>query len=400
MDLTRDIIYRGYKLNDENIVANIVQGQGVGQGITGCVLDTADSTDADVVQFLEKRSLQDGMDAGDVFLGARRIRLAGTLYGLNRNLLYDGLRSLRAALSPTLAQSDQPADKGFQPLYFSEPTNNQDATVVTGSGGKTLGWPAGAIDLRLLAVPRQFSSIVQRDQVGGEDNDALAIPWQATLLCRDPRIMSELPQDHTLTNSTVVTGATAAAATNLVTKTSHGLVAGDRVYFTTLTGGVGLSLGGNGYYVISSGLTSNDFKVSTTSGGAEVDITTNYTNVEYVKVLAQTGNTVNRGSYYASLNALFVVGATSGSLAVTIGDSNFTITLPASTGNRTIRFKGDDKVLTVEEGGVEILQMSYLTFNNQTTWPRIPTGVAAFSVTPVGLTITTGTHFWYWEAFA
>jgi hypothetical protein len=66
------------------------------------------------------------------------------------------------------------------------------------------------------------------------------------------------------------------ASTNLLTRTAHGLAANDRVVFTALTGGTGLVVG-TPYFVIATGLTANDFKVSATQGGAEIDFTTNIT---------------------------------------------------------------------------------------------------------------------------
>lgn len=67
-----------------------------------------------------------------------------------------------------------------------------------------------------------------------------------------------------------------AAATDLLTSTAHGLAVGDRVSFTTLTGGTGLATD-TPYFVIASGLTANAFKVSTTSGGSAVNFTTDIT---------------------------------------------------------------------------------------------------------------------------
>lgn len=388
MDLTRDIIYRNYTLNDENILDDVTGGGGVATGVEGCVVDSADISDVDVVQFIEKRSQQDGMDAGDVYHGMRRIRMAGTLYALTRALLFDSLADLRAALNPVLAQREEPADKGYRPLYFSVPTNRVD------------DYPTGAIELRILAMPRAFQAMFSRDQNGGEDDDSLAIPWQATFVCRDPSIQGATPQDYDLSEQVEVTNKTAAAATDLIASTAHGLVAGDRVRFTTLTGGTGLSTTTT-YYVIAAGLTADAFAVSTSSAGSAVDITVDYTDVHYVKSLTVSGDLSNRGTYLAPVNALFVVGAASGQISATIGDSVFTITIPASTGTRTIRLKGDpEKVLTVEEDGVEVPRLDLISFTNDTTWPLIDSGESAYSFTFHGGILADGSHFWFYERYA
>lgn len=72
---------------------------------------------------------------------------------------------------------------------------------------------------------------------------------------------------------------TAAAATELLTSVAHGLEVGDAIVFTTLTGGVGLALA-TVYYVVSAP-SADTFTVSATPGGAAVDITTDYTTVEW-----------------------------------------------------------------------------------------------------------------------
>lgn len=80
--------------------------------------------------------------------------------------------------------------------------------------------------------------------------------------------------DDNVTLKSQITGTvTANATTDLLTLMSHGLVANNKVQFTTTTTlPAGLSLATD-YYVISSGLTSDDFKVSTSQGGSTVDIT-------------------------------------------------------------------------------------------------------------------------------
>lgn len=391
IDTTEDIIYRGFTLNDADIEDNRIAGSGIGSGLSGCVIDSIDISDVDVVQFVEKRSEQDGMDAGPPFHGARRIRIAGTLYGLTRALLSDGLVDLRAALNARLAYLDEPADKGYQPLYFAIPTNRQE------------DYPDGAIELRMLAMPRAFQSIVQKDNAGGDDGDALAIPWQATLVCKDPAIMAQEPQEVEFTDTVVKTGATISAGTNVVTKATHGLSIGDRVYFTSLTAGTGLSIN-VGYFVIASSFTSGAFKVSLTAGGAERDITVNYTDASFAKVITATGDFDHRGNYPAPLEMIFAVSALAGSISVQAGDSVFLITVPASTGARIIRFKGKDKVITVEEDDVESLAYGYLTFDGDSTWPQVPQGVSPYSVTFIGLVVdagaTDGSQMWYFEQYA
>lgn len=66
---------------------------------------------------------------------------------------------------------------------------------------------------------------------------------------------------------------TAVAATNLITSVGHGLIVNTPIRVastTTLPGGLAAA---TTYYVIASGLTADDFKVSATLAGTEIDIT-------------------------------------------------------------------------------------------------------------------------------
>lgn len=176
-DLTEQMDYRGFVLNDPDIAENIVSGKAAGS-----VIDSADWSDVDVVQFTEKRSEDDGMDAGPVFLGGRRLRVAGTLYDTSRPLLYDRLRALRAALSPTLAFREDPSRKGYLDLNYVEPTTDE---AYSGDAFK--------IALRMEALPRLVGWVEQRDRIGGNAADALAIPYQATFTTINPRVLSQQP---------------------------------------------------------------------------------------------------------------------------------------------------------------------------------------------------------------
>ncbi len=85
-----------------------------------------------------------------------------------------------------------------------------------------------------------------------------------------------------------ISGTSAEADDNLISNTSHGLTLNQPVRFTTLTGGTGLSTA-TLYYART--ILSNTFAVSLTVGGAEVDITVDYSVANFI------GNMVNHGNF-------------------------------------------------------------------------------------------------------
>ncbi len=78
------------------------------------------------------------------------------------------------------------------------------------------------------------------------------------------------PRKRVSLTSTVHTGLTA-AVTDVITDTAHGFSNGQPVYFTAITGGAGLAIN-TIYFVINAA--TDTYKLSATSGGAAVDITT------------------------------------------------------------------------------------------------------------------------------
>lgn len=73
----------------------------------------------------------------------------------------------------------------------------------------------------------------------------------------------------------VVDGVATVAVTDLFTSIAHGVTTGDRVFFSAIAGealptGVSATVL---YFVIATGLTADVFSVSTTSGGAALDVT-------------------------------------------------------------------------------------------------------------------------------
>lgn len=129
----------------------------------------------------------------------------------------------------------------------------------------------------------------------------------------------------------------------------HGLVAGDKVVFT---GGTELPCGftlNTVYFVIATGLTTAEFKVSATNGGSSINVTGNATGTFYVaKPLDLSGYTIDADIKRLRdlvLVASFVTTVTS---AV---DGAFTLSLtPARTKAFDIELYGYDISLTNGEG--------------------------------------------------
>lgn len=92
---------------------------------------------------------------------------------------------------------------------------------------------------------------------------------------------------------------TVTAATDLITSADHGLTVGERVRFVNSGGALPAGLAAaTDYYVIASGLTANDFKVSATDGGSAVDITGAGTGTHTWTVHLSTDEQAEFDAYY------------------------------------------------------------------------------------------------------
>ena len=174
MDLSRAVMYRGLNLNG---CAQIAQGQ----RLYGSLLGSVQMGNVPGVGWTEKRSLGDGNDASDVFLGARRIFLTGHLYGRSRAEMFDFQQVLVTALSPTAAYNATPADFGYNPLYYSVPT--EDTAYDEDINGDRLR--VLYVLVRPLATP---TVDINRDASGGQDDLGSGIAWSSVLEAKDPRI--------------------------------------------------------------------------------------------------------------------------------------------------------------------------------------------------------------------
>lgn len=185
-DLTQPVTYRSFALND----AVTTSGQ-----IVGCRLEGVTVMATSGIGYVEKRSQDDGLDASDVYLGGRRLRLRGTMYGTSRGDAFDRLDDLRAALTPTLAYADDNAGSGYLPLLGAKATARTDE------------FPSGYISLYINVRPlATLQTDLSGDNSGGLDTVGFGIPWVAEIEAKDPRFYGETAKTVDISGDTSGSG--------------------------------------------------------------------------------------------------------------------------------------------------------------------------------------------------
>jgi hypothetical protein len=143
------------------------------------------------IGFTEKRAQDDGLDASDVYMGARYLSLSGSLYGDTPGDLFDRLQHLRTALTPTTAYDMDKDDYGYIPLTFSMPTLDPAFS----GGVKELEFRARPIGQPQFTVRRDTGAFAGGGMQGGTGPGASnlgekggGIAWRTTFECKDPRM--------------------------------------------------------------------------------------------------------------------------------------------------------------------------------------------------------------------
>jgi hypothetical protein len=176
VDITRDVFYRGLKLT------GAVGGPGGNSPIAGIRLTRARYSDVNTFGYTEKKSLEDGYDASDVFMGMRVVVLTGEVFAATKAALFDQLDLLRLKFTPTDAYNESSAKRGYLPLSFSQPTDLLSY------------WPSGFIDRVLYARPStQPEHDIEFGSIGGRESDGFVVPFTARLEAKDPRFYN--PED-------------------------------------------------------------------------------------------------------------------------------------------------------------------------------------------------------------
>lgn len=161
-----------------------------GAPLDGAQIETIRFTDVDAVGYLDKRALNDGLDAVDVFLGGRAVLISAAVYGSTEGRLWDNLTDLCSAFDPVIAYNADSANRGFVPFRFVRQTAD------------TATWAGGSLSLRMDLRPARIPSFtVRRRNTGGVSARGDAIPVDIQLIARDPRIFLQSTTSLTVSTS-------------------------------------------------------------------------------------------------------------------------------------------------------------------------------------------------------
>ena len=183
--LDAPVEYNGVQLNT-------VSNTGLPGGVReGCLLEEFDYGRSQGMGYTEKRSQDDGLDASDVYMGARYISLTGVVYGSTPGDLFDRLQQVRTALTPTIAYDISQPDYGYIPLTFSLPTKDAafESLAYPGTYVKELEFRARPVGQPQFSIRRDSGGFAGGGMDGGNAGEkGGAVMWRASLECKDPRM--------------------------------------------------------------------------------------------------------------------------------------------------------------------------------------------------------------------
>lgn len=188
MDFTKPITYNGFTFQPPTPSA--------GTPLSGAQIRSIQLSNVDALGYLDKKALDDGMDATDVFLGARTVLIDAAVYGSTQGDMWDTVGDLMSAFDPVVAYNANTAARGFIPLTFYRPT----ADIVswpTSVAAYTDGIPLH-MNLRPVRLPTWGAST---GNTGGQADLGGAIPVSIAMIARDPRIYHTAQVSLTVTTA-------------------------------------------------------------------------------------------------------------------------------------------------------------------------------------------------------
>lgn len=188
MDFTKSISFVSLNLNSVTVSPT-------GAPLSGYTVDKFEAEPPPPVAYLEKRSLVDGLDAGDVYLGGRNFSMVVTAYGTSPGDFWDKAQALIFACTPTNLYNPTitagPQQHGFFPLTFFQPT------------AKVSQWPTSAypngIPMAYYVRPTGPAFRLERHKDAALSGEGLSKSFEVRLVARDPRKIHTTRQTVTIT---------------------------------------------------------------------------------------------------------------------------------------------------------------------------------------------------------
>lgn len=217
---SQPITYNGLTINSG-------QGLSIGAGsvgglTSGHLINSMQFSDITTQEYLQKRALQDGFFAADVYLGGRTVTIDASIYGTSRAQTYDLLQAWTGAFSPRIAYNADTANVGFLPFTFYQPTDN-----ITVWDRPT--YPKG-IPMQVYLRPMKPVHYDLVNNGGPDPKRGWSIRTLTTLFARDPRKYLQTQQ----TNQLISAGS---ASNNILT------YRGDYPSFPVLNGTITSAIG-------------------------------------------------------------------------------------------------------------------------------------------------------------
>lgn len=188
---------------------------------------------------------------------------------------------LRGAAQPSVLEgADAPTEQGRVRSQIKNVVQIHQETIgVSYTKQAAIGRKSGLANMEINPVDNEFdwqSMQMLKQMVRDIDwsylNGVYQLPTDNTTARKTRGLLAAIATNITDAAAAVTATGTAAASTDLITLTTHGLSIGDTIEFTNIGAATGISIG-IPYYIAASGFTTGVFKVTLSKGGSAVDIT-------------------------------------------------------------------------------------------------------------------------------
>src|SRR3990167_8676898 len=163
--------------------------------MSGTIIERIEPTDIETAFYLDKRALDEGVDAGDIYLAQRAFIIHASVYGTSEGQAWDRYDDLVTAFAPRLMYNADTANLGFLAFQFTRPSISSD-------------FPSGISMQAYLRSTRPPIVQVSRRKQGGYTGSGTQIPVIIPVVARDPRFYAQTAQSISISPATATATAT------------------------------------------------------------------------------------------------------------------------------------------------------------------------------------------------